>query len=269
MERRGRLFRRLSVGGGTSQRDVDRGDGGAARLRRREPGAGPRGCGHDPEAASRTRRSRHDARRDRPAVGPAQRLGAAAISRDRGPQSLRRAGPRARNRPIAGLRPMSAATPLLACSRRSTMSPARPMRARGSAAAANMRCRSGLAGPTACSPRSWPNIRTWRRRRNRKPAAERAGSRSPSPCAPASMRSGVAGSAPGSRPRECATSWSCETEGQGEGGLPLPKFTSRGATRCAAKRSPRRQHCELYAAFCVGATFGLRQTNGGEGPARA
>ena len=43
------------------------------------------------EDAPRTRRPRHDPDRDRPAMGPAERLGAAAISGDRRAERLRRA----------------------------------------------------------------------------------------------------------------------------------------------------------------------------------
>ena len=86
---------RLSVARGASRRRLERGDGRPARLRPRQSGRGPRARRDAPRAASRARRPRNDARRHRPAMGPAERLAAAAISGDQGAERLWRTGARA------------------------------------------------------------------------------------------------------------------------------------------------------------------------------
>ena len=99
VEREGGRVRRLSVARGASQRRPERGDGRPARLRRRQSGRGPRGRRDAPCSASRARRPRNDAYRHGPAMGPAERLAAAAISGDQGSERLWRTGARARDRP--------------------------------------------------------------------------------------------------------------------------------------------------------------------------
>ena len=61
-------------------------------LWRRQSEGGPRGRRDAPRPTSRARRPRNDARRHRPAMGPPERLGSAAISGDQGSERLRRTG---------------------------------------------------------------------------------------------------------------------------------------------------------------------------------
>ena len=149
---KGGFFADYSVARGASQRRLERGDGRPARLRPRQSGRGPRGRRDAPSAASRAGRPRNDARRHRPAMGPAERLAAAAISGDQGAERLWRDGSSRARSPAAGSRPTCAATRPRASWSRSTMSPALPARVRRAGAAANTRCRSASAGPMACSP---------------------------------------------------------------------------------------------------------------------